>query len=233
MSLKYLNFAVVIFAGSIGYSTIAEAQGGKKSADNVEPVMQCPGSVGSASEPFACECAPGQGESGSVWGSGPYTTDSSLCRAAIHAGGIGVDGGVINVVLHPGQDSYEGSTSNGVETDSWASYGSSFDINSAGGTMAMSDLPTCGTIPDGEDMYACSCPANPVIRSVWGSDPYTADSDICSAAIHASYIERGEGGDLAVLRVQGLTEYRGSEESGVTSSDWGGYESSIVFDWNQ
>ncbi|XP_035682687.1 discoidin, CUB and LCCL domain-containing protein 2-like [Branchiostoma floridae] len=60
-----------------------------------------------------------------VWGTGVYTSDSSICRAAIHDGRITDDGGQVTVYRWPGQDSYQGSTQNGIETDgfffSWSS----------------------------------------------------------------------------------------------------------------
>jgi hypothetical protein len=69
------------------------------------------------------------GNSGSVWGSGPYTSDSSVCRAARHAGVIGERGGVFKVKQLPGQGSYESSTANGITTSSYGSYDQSMTIS--------------------------------------------------------------------------------------------------------
>lgn len=63
-----------------------------------------------------------------VWGVGPYTGDSSVCVAAVHAGVITRDGGTVEVIAEPGRDSYEGSTSNGVTTSDWGSWGTSFTV---------------------------------------------------------------------------------------------------------
>eukprot|EP00127_Corallochytrium_limacisporum_P007308 Clim_evm49s246 gene=Clim_evmTU49s246 len=52
-----------------------------------------------------------------VFGSGPYRADSSLCRAAIHAGVIGKNGGCTAVVSTGPQQSFTGSTQNGVTTE--------------------------------------------------------------------------------------------------------------------
>ncbi|MCB1168528.1 MAG: hypothetical protein KDK37_03080 [Leptospiraceae bacterium] len=76
---------------------------------------------------FAVKCPAGCGQ-GSIWGTDIYTTDSSICKAALHAGVIKQDGGKVSVELLPGQDSYEGSERNGVTTSSWPSYGSSFKV---------------------------------------------------------------------------------------------------------
>ncbi|XP_078603259.1 discoidin, CUB and LCCL domain-containing protein 2-like [Branchiostoma floridae x Branchiostoma japonicum] len=51
-----------------------------------------------------------------VWGTGAYTGDSGICRAAIHDGRITDDGGQVTVYRWPGQDSYQGSTQNGIRT---------------------------------------------------------------------------------------------------------------------
>ena len=95
-----------------------------------------------------------------------------------------------------------------------------------------SDLPVCSTIPSGVDEFSCNCPKNPTRGSVWGNDPYTADSDICTAGVHSGYLDE-EGGDVVVLRVQGLSSYTGGESFDVTTSDWGAYGESITFDWNR
>ncbi|MBI4626471.1 MAG: hypothetical protein HY736_25035 [Verrucomicrobia bacterium] len=57
------------------------------------------------------------GLSGSVWGSGPYTNDSALGPAAVHAGLLSPgQTGLIRVHELPGQSSYTGSTAHGVTT---------------------------------------------------------------------------------------------------------------------
>ena len=44
-----------------------------------------------------------------IWGTGIYTRDSSVCRAAIHSG-VNLDkGGVIEIVLREGLNFYEAS----------------------------------------------------------------------------------------------------------------------------
>ncbi len=75
---------------------------------------------------FACD---GKCSGGSVWGSGPYTSDSSACRAARHAGVIGESGGIFKVTKEPGRDSYDSTTANGITTSSYGSYDSSISIS--------------------------------------------------------------------------------------------------------
>ena len=54
---------------------------------------------------------------GTVWGTGVYTLDSSLCLAAIHAGVIKGSGGSIVYIKTWGQKSYRGTYANGVATN--------------------------------------------------------------------------------------------------------------------
>ncbi|MBL8682244.1 MAG: hypothetical protein JNK05_23960 [Myxococcales bacterium] len=73
-------------------------------------------------------CAPG-GEADTVWGSGVYTDDSSVCTAAVHAGLVTFErGGVFTVETAPGRDSYEGTERNGVTTQDFERFERSFRV---------------------------------------------------------------------------------------------------------
>jgi LCCL domain-containing protein len=50
----------------------------------------------------------------SVWGTDEYTDDSGICVAAVHAGLLTLDGGVVVLERRPGRDSYQGSERHGV-----------------------------------------------------------------------------------------------------------------------
>lgn len=77
---------------------------------------------------FQVVCPP-YGAQNPVWGSGPYTSDSSICTAAAHAGVIAMtDGGAVTVTLREGRDSFAGSTQNGLTTSGWDSYPSTFSV---------------------------------------------------------------------------------------------------------
>lgn len=83
------------------------------------------GDVGTS---FKVTCPPGCGAS-TVWGSGIYSDDSSICSAAIHAGvAVPEAGGEFTVTIAPGQSSYASSSQNGVTTSSWGSWGRSFTV---------------------------------------------------------------------------------------------------------
>ena len=232
----------VVALGVVACASGAWAQSGKKSSggsSSTKLVVEVPSCSGLAftGPQMECSCDAG-GSLGSVWGSGPYTADSNMCTAAQHAGVIGDGGGVISLIERPGQSSYSGSSANGVTTSDWGSYGQSYIVAAAGGEapaaepLSISQLPICGAFPAGEAQYVCYCPAGEQSGSLWGNDPYTADSAICAAAVHSGYIDEN-GGDVYVLGLGGLDEYYGDENNGVTSGSWGSYGESFVFDRNR
>jgi formylglycine-generating enzyme required for sulfatase activity/serine/threonine protein kinase len=71
----------------------------------------------------------GSGTRGHVWGSNPYTADSQLAKAAVHAGALKPgQSGVVRVTVLPGQPSFASSTRNGVRSGRWSAYGYSYRI---------------------------------------------------------------------------------------------------------
>jgi LCCL domain-containing protein/PAN domain-containing protein len=73
------------------------------------------------------------------------------------------------------------------------------------------------------------CPANGSPASVWGTDIYTDDSSICTAAVHAGLITFAAGGTVAIEIRPGQPSYTGSVRNGVSSSSYGSWGSSYVF----
>jgi hypothetical protein len=75
---------------------------------------------------FKC---PSSGKESSVWGTDIYTLDSSICNAAVHAGKLTSEsGGPVTIELRPGESAYKGSTRNGINTNDYGQYGSSFVV---------------------------------------------------------------------------------------------------------
>jgi LCCL domain len=185
---------------------------------------------------YECQCPPQDQTYGAVWGSGPYTADSNICVAAAHAGVIGPQGGGVVAYAFAGQDSYEGSTANGVQTSTWGSYDASFMFEPAE-DLPMTPVKTgqvraCAGFPDNLDMLTCSCTGPATAKGTfWGNDPYTIDSDICIAARHSGIIT-ADGGTVTAIRVMGLDAYTSSLNNGVQSEPSGPFEGSMVFDRN-
>lgn len=67
---------------------------------------------------------------GSVWGSGPYTSDSNIATAAIHAGVLKAgETGVVKVRFVPSPQGFLGTSANGVESMNYGPFGSgSYEI---------------------------------------------------------------------------------------------------------
>lgn len=55
---------------------------------------------------------------------------------------------------------------------------------------------------------------------VWGSHPYTRDSVIGAAAVHAGLLKPGQTAVLRLTVVPPLPSYPGSTRNGVTTSDY-------------
>lgn len=91
--------------------SVEDLQATQKSQENLY-VVRCP-----------ANCS-----DGSLWGTDVYTTDSSICTAARHAGLMGQEGGEAEIEILPGRKSYEGSMRNGVRTGDWPEYKSSFTV---------------------------------------------------------------------------------------------------------
>ncbi len=71
-------------------------------------------------EQYSFVCPPGKPQPSRVAGSGPYTDDSSICSAAVHAGAIRPKtGGAVTIEIRPGQNAYPGSTRNYIASGSY------------------------------------------------------------------------------------------------------------------
>ncbi len=64
---------------------------------------------------------------------------------------------------------------------------------------------------------------------VWGTDIYTADSKVNTAAVHAGVLRHGETGKVRIEVLPGQDRYVGSTRNGIRSSDYGSYPLSFRF----
>jgi hypothetical protein len=98
-------------------------------ACSAQPVSVCPSKykdVPADQQKIDLTCSCASGAAGSVWGTGVYTTDSSICGAAVHAGAVPASGGIVTVKKTAGCPSYTGGAANGVTTSPWGSFEASF-----------------------------------------------------------------------------------------------------------
>ncbi len=82
-------------------------------------------------------------------------------------------------------------------------------------------------LPVGKSM-SCACSAEQLSGGVWGTDRYTGDSSLCAAALHAGVVAAA-GGTVKVFREGSCPKLVGSTRHGVTSRDWGPYETTFAF----
>jgi hypothetical protein len=196
----------------------------------------CPSSF-AGHQALTCFCTPAQ-MTGTVWGSGPYTTDSSVCAAALHAGAIARTGGMVTAQASHGCNSYRASANNGVATTAYGPWNSSFYFPSVGtpncpgqaaAPVAPAPVGPCPQTFQGmRGSLTCMCSPTHYTGQVWGTLTYTEDSSVCMAALHAGAIGRN-GGAVTVRSTQGCPGYSGTINNGVASADYGAWGSSFYF----
>lgn len=238
-----IKFATVAISGALlaACGGTAPEEPAEEPVEEVEPLADaCPERVqdmrGSA-DAFTCSCSAETAEAGTVWGAGPYSDDSAVCRAAMHAGLVGDEPANVTITFMEGRDSYTASEANGVETRRWGSWGGSFAFEGAElGEPEGDETAALEACPDNarqlrgtDEAVECSCTAQATESgTVWGSGTYTDDSGICRAARHAGIIT-GEGGDVTFTIVDGQESYAGSQANGVESRDYGAWSGSFTF----
>jgi hypothetical protein len=72
------------------------------------------------------------------------------------------------------------------------------------------------------------CPAATTLYTVYGSNPYTSNSSICTAALHSGMFVQGTAVYVSYRIAPGYQSYPGSTNWGVTTFPWGQWNSSFV-----
>ncbi|NJM97253.1 MAG: hypothetical protein HC800_08805 [Phormidesmis sp. RL_2_1] len=179
---------------------------------------------------FVC---PPNGKITEVWGNGVYTDGSSVCSAAVHAGLITTqEGGAVTIRTRPGQNGYGGAERNGVISGDYGSWlGSFIFLDSTapaeleiGWDYGITDLR--GRL---DQSFTFICSPNGEIHNVWGSDLYTDDSSVCSAAVHAGLINVRDGGPVTVRMISGQGAYTSTSRNGVSTIGYGKWHGSFMF----
>lgn len=65
--------------------------------------------------------------------------------------------------------------------------------------------------------------------AVWGTDVYTLDSPLATAAVHAGVLKAGQTGVVRIKLLGPTPAFQGSTRNGITSSDWGPYNGAYQF----
>ena len=198
----------------------------------------CPNSFSSIpmdTPPITCGCsAEAAKKNDTVWGGNPYYYGSSICRAAVHAGAIGAQGGQVTITPAPKIPFFPSVTRNGVES-SPSNADNGFRVVVAGGASAAASTPAAASaattqtmdicpnnfssIPMDTPPIACGCPAEAAKKNdtVWGANPYYYGSSICRAAVHAGAIT-AQGGQIVVEPADKVLFFPSVTKNGVESS---------------
>ena len=193
---------------------------------------------GKEGETMTLACSPA-GEPHTVWGSDIYTSDSSICTAAVHSGLITLQqGGTVTIELRPGRSVYGTSERNGVTSSEYGRWDQSFVFKTANTdavVRAAEDATpvlwstSAGMVPfEVGKTVKFGCPPAGKEGRVWGTDMYTLDSSICTAAVHAGKIKLETGGPVTIELRPGESSYKGSSRNGITTNDYEQYGSSFI-----
>lgn len=188
---------------------------------------------------FTAKCMPARSKDLKkvVYGTDAYPSNNSICVAAVHAGKISKDGGIVTVQLNPGAAEYKGSRRNGVESASLpATPRSIVFVDGANAETAnksqLSHIPrikwdtkfTATGFAYKQligQRFMFNCPAAPGRmrpRRVVGTDSYAFHSMVCRAAVHAGKITK-DGGLVSVQIDPGKKKLVGSIRNGIESKD--------------
>lgn len=175
---------------------------------------------------------PTDGVPAPTWGTDRYSSTSSMCTAAVHAGLITLEeGGAIAIRIMAGE-AVTGSDRNEVTTLSRPAAAASFTFTNPRDFVA-DQLPTpFGDLPlhpitwattaapswrQPSPIEAYFCPVG-AAQPVWGTTVYSQDSSLCTAAVHAGLITL-QGGPIVVQRLPGQGFYSGSAANGIRTGD--------------
>jgi len=185
----------------------------------------------------AVQCPPGERLQG-AWGTDVYTDDSSICTAAVHAGLISLqDGGRVTIEMRPDVGQYVGSARNGVRTGDWmepwtGAYVFVRDHSAIEPAIAATSVMQADSWPgQAGRVLSFFCAPQFELHTVYGTDVYTDDSYICSAAVHRGLITQKSGGLVTIQLLAGHQSFAASTNHGVTSlaqEGWTGQSFSFV-----
>lgn len=173
----------------------------------------------------------GNAHAGSVYGSGVYTDDSTLAAAVVHHGVLkDGDTGVVRVTMLPGQSNYDAATRHGVTSYAYGSWVGSYRVTRASDRLLAWKLAEFHD-PGNLTGFARQLGESFVFRVtgttdgyVWGTDVYTSDSDLSTAAVHAGLVQPGQTALVRATILPGRSDYGSTTRNGVTSrsySAWG------------
>ncbi len=177
---------------------------------------------------------PAGGVSRTVFGTGTYSSHSSISNAAVHAGLISIqDGGSVTILVRNGLDYYAGSSRNGITSVMGGRSDRSFvflDNNMAIFPVALEIAwDFCPVMMPAGSRIRAQLPPGGKDYFVFGSGPYDVYSAVGAAAVHAGLISFHDGGTVYIEVSDSPPEQAGSVAHGVRSSITTGGDKSFQF----
>jgi hypothetical protein len=167
-----------------------------------------------------------------AWGTDIYTDDSSICTAAVHAGLLSTrEGGPATIEMRPDAGQYGGSLRNGVRTGDWMEPWTGAYVFVRGdparepAIAATSHMQADSWAGQAGRVLTFSCPPLIELHTIYGTDVYTDDSYVCTAAVHRGIITRKAGGLVTIQLLKDQTSFAAVARHGVTSlpqESWAG-----------
>ena len=78
------------------------------------------------------------------------------------------------------------------------------------------------------ERFTYDCPDHGIGGGIYGTDIYTDDSSVCTAAVHVGLITLAGGGTVTIEIRPGEAAYTGTVRNRISSNGWGGYVGSFV-----
>ena len=166
---------------------------------------------------------------GSIYGTNIYTVDSHLGTAAVHAG-ILQNGETKNISIEilPGKASYAASIQNGVSSLSYGPWTKSYAFSRTIAQLMI--IPDNLKYYDGPIGKTVSFMVTGAIQGdVYGTDIYTDDSNIATAAVHTGILRVGQTKNISLKILPGQSSYQASTKNGVASFSYGAWSRSYSF----
>ena len=181
-----------------------------------------------------------------IYGTDLYSSDSSICISAKHAGVITETGGHATLQLLPSPEAYQSLVQNGVSSQSRPATDRAiaFVKASDGGLDAVRDeyapridwntkftrtgLANRDLVGQHFTFHCPQAPADMRARRVVGTDRYAFDSMICRAAVHAGQLSLS-GGPVTLRMEPGVNDLIGSKRNGIETKNGSSVVRTVTF----
>jgi hypothetical protein len=162
---------------------------------------------------------------GAIYGTDVYVPGSTLSMAVVHAGVLEEgQGGVVKVTILAGQQTYAATTRHGITSNAYGAATVSFKVERAHGFLpkmgygqVLTDPGTLSTYRGQNGKIYLFEVTGRADLSIAGTDVYTDDSALATAAVHAGALSAGQTGVVRVTILAGQANYPGTTRNGVTS----------------